>query len=136
MAVLLFLVVHRLFLLRPDLRPADLSLPNPTSIARVQAAAKAGNVVAQNALVFGYLRGKSDLPEDVTKAVYWLRKVADRDASELQRIQGRMRYQQGMRHYELDPTTRRAMDKEYLALTRKELAFESAFLGLIDVYLG
>jgi TPR repeat protein len=92
--------------------------------------------MAQSTLGTAYLNEGKYLPRDVTKAIYWLRKVADRDRSEFDRIKSRMQFLLEQRRYEIDPQQQRAMDLEYLDLVAKKLAFETAFLGLIQVYLG
>ena len=65
-----------------------------------------------------------------------MRKVADRDRSEYEQIRDRMQARLEQRRFEIDPQKRREIDLEYLDLVAKKLAFESAFLGLIQVYLG
>jgi hypothetical protein len=140
--IVLFVIVVSMFVFGrsvfapPALQPGDLLLLAPESIARVEAVAKSGDIVAQSFLGSAYLQGKGDLPKDMTKAVYWLRKVADRDPSQFDRISSRMDSLLEKRRQELEPRKRLKMDLEYLDLVAKELAFESAILGLIDVYLG
>jgi TPR repeat protein len=133
---LLYLCARSWLFAPPTLRPNDLLLLEPESIARVEAAARAGDIVAQSSLGSAYLDGRGDVSENVTKAVYWLRKVADRDRSEFDRIPGRMESLLERKPHEFDLRKRRAMDLEYLELFTKKLAFESDFLGLIEVYLG
>ena len=131
-----FLCARWWFLAPPALQPGDLLLLEPESIVRVEAAARAGDILAQSTLGTAYLAGGRYLPKDVTKAVYWLRKVADRDRSELDRIKSRMQFLLEQRRSEVDPQQRRELDLEVLDLIARKLAFESAFLGLIQVYLG
>ena len=133
---LLLLCGRWLLFAPPALQPGDLLLLEPESIVRVETAAKAGDIVAQSILGSAYLHGKGDLPKDMTKAVYWLRKVADRDPSQFDRISSRMDSLLEKRRQGLEPRERLKIDLEYLDLVAKELAFESAILGLIDVYLG
>ncbi len=118
------------------MEPGDLLLLNPESMAKVQAAAEEGDPVAQQALGSAYLQGRSFLQRNVTTAVDWLRKVADRDRSELDRIQGRMRDLVEKRRQEMDPDKQRAIDLDYLDLAYQRRAFERAFLELIQVYTG
>lgn len=132
----LYLCARGWFSAPPALQPGDLLLLEPESIARVEAAARAGDVLAQSTLGNTYLDGNKYLPKDVTKAVYWLRKVADRDHSEFDRIPRRMQSLLEQRRYEFDAQKRREMDLEYLDLAAKKLAYEAAFLGLTQVYLG
>ena len=113
----------------------DLRLLKPESIARIQAAAKAGDIVAQSTLGTAYLQGKR-VRTNVTKAVYWLRKVADRDRSEFNLVKSRIQFLVERRGYELDPIKQRAVELEYLDLAQRKLAFERAFLGLIQIYAG
>jgi TPR repeat protein len=120
----------------PTLRPGDLLLLEPESVARVEAAARVGDIVAQSILGSAYLEGRGDVSRNVTKAVYWLQKVADRDRSEFDRIPSRMQSLLDKRAREFDLRERRTIDVEYLDLVARKLAFESAFFGLIEVYLG
>lgn len=92
--------------------------------------------MAQSTLGGAYLDEGKYLPRDVTKAIYWLRKVADRDRSELDRINRRMEFLLEKRRDELDPQERRKLDIQYIDLIATKLAFESAILGLVQVYLG
>jgi TPR repeat protein len=133
---ILYLCARSWFFAPPALRPNDLLLLEPESVARVEAAARAGDIVAQNNLGSAYLDGRGCLAANVTEAVRWLRKVADRDRSEFDRIPRRMQSLLEKRPHEFDLRKRRAMDLEYLDLVARKLAFESAFLGLIEVYLG
>lgn len=133
---MLFFHARWLLVAPPVLQPEDLLLLERESFVRVEAAAKAGDILAQSTLGAAYLDEHRYLPRDVTKAVYWWRKVADRDQSELDRIESRMQFVLKQRSYEINSPQHRAMDLEYLDLIAKKLAFESAFLGLIQVYLG
>ena len=133
---ILYLCARSWLFAPPALRPNDLLLLEPESVARVETAARAGDIVAQNSLGSAYLDGRGDVTRNVTKAVYWLRKVADRDRAEFDRIPGRMESLLERKPHEFDLRKRRAMDLEYLELFTRKLAFESAFLGLIEVYLG
>jgi TPR repeat protein len=135
LAAVIYLCAQRWFF-APELQAGDLLLLTPESSGRVEAAATAGDILAQSTLGTTYLDGNAYVPKDVTKGVYWLRKVADRDRSELDRIRSRMQSLLEQRRYEVDPQKRREMDIEYLDLVSKKLALEAAFLGLIQVYVG
>ena len=136
LVVLLFLFARWWFFSPPTLQPGDLLLLEPESIVRVEAAARAGDILAQSTLGNAYLDGRGYLAANVTEAVRWLRKVADRDRSEFDRIPRRMQSLLEKRPHEFDLRKRHTMDLEYLDLVARKLAFESAFLGLIEVYLG
>ena len=136
LVVLLFLCARWWLFAPPVLQPGDLLLLEPESIVRVEAAAKAGDILAQSTLGTAYLDGRGYLAANVTEAVRWLRKVADRDRAEFDRIPKRMQSLLEKRPHEFDLRKRRTMDLEYLDLVARKLAFESAFLGLIEVYLG
>jgi TPR repeat protein len=133
---ILFLCARSWLFAPPALQPNDLLLLEPESIARVEAAATAGDIVAQSTLGSAYLEGRGDVSRNVTKAVYWLRRVADRDRSEFNRIPSRMQSLLEKRPREFDLRKRRTIDLEYLDLVARKLAFELAFLELIDVYVG
>jgi TPR repeat protein len=120
----------------PKLQPEDVFLLAPESIARVEAAAKGGDIVAQSIFGSAYLDGKGDVPKNVTKAVFWLRRVGDRDPSEFYAMSNRMNTLLEKRRQESDPRKRIKIDLEYLDFVTKKLAYETAVLGLIDVYLG
>ena len=133
---ILYLCARSWLFAPPALRPNDLLLLEPESVVRVEAAAKAGDILAQSTLGTAYLEGRGDVSRNVTKAVHWLRKVADRDRSEFDRIPRQMQSLLEKRPQEFDLRKRRTMDLEYLDLVARKLAFESAFLGLIEVYSG
>jgi TPR repeat protein len=118
------------------LQSGDLLLLDQESIIRVKAAARAGDLLAQSALGSAYLKGTGDLPRSVPEAVYWLRKVTDRDPAEFEHISTRMQVLLDNRLFEVDPQRQRETDLEYLNLATKRLAYESAFLEIVHVYLG
>jgi TPR repeat protein len=124
------------FAAAPPLQAHDLLLLTPDAVTRVEAAAKAGDILAESTLGAAYLDGNGYIAKDVTQGVHWLRKVADRDSSEYEQIQTRMQSLVEQRRYEFDPQKRREIDIEYLDLVSKKLSFEAAFLGLIQVYVG
>jgi len=132
----LFLFARWHLLAPPTLQPGDLLLLEPESIGRVEAAAKAGDIVAQSTLGSAYLQGRAYLPRNVTKAVYWLRKVADRDRSQFYQIPSRMHLLLQKSQYESDFGKQHAISLEYLDLVAGKLAIESAVLRLIEVYVG
>lgn len=120
----------------PGVAPEDLLLLEPSSVAKVEAAAAGGNLRAQATLGTAYLLGREVVEKNVTKAVYWLRKVADRDAKEFDRMDSRMLAVYDERRRETSPRKQRELDLEYLDLVLTKLAYEQAFIGLASVYAG
>jgi hypothetical protein len=120
----------------PELEPADLLLLTPESLEKVEAAAKAGDIQAQSTLGVVYLRGGDFVPRNVTRALYWFHRIADRDRAEHDQIVDQMQSLLAEQRYVLDPRKQHQLDLEYLSLVQKKLAFEIAFVGLIEVYSG
>ncbi len=135
-AVIVLFCARWFFFAPPTLQPGDLLLLEPESIARVEAAAKAGDILAQTALGSAYLHGRTNLPKNVTEAVYWLRKVADRDHSQFEGISKRMQSLLEKSEDQRDLRKRSAMALDYLDLAARRLAFEAAILSLIEIYMG
>ncbi len=98
--------------------------------------AGAGDILAQSTLGVACLEGSEYIPKNVTKGVYWLRKVADRDRSEFDRVPRQMVSLLEKRQHEFDLRKRNVIEAKYLDLVAEKVAFEVAFLGLIEVYLG
>ena len=135
-AVVLVLYGRSWFFAPPTLQPGDLLLLEPESIARVEAVAKAGDILAQSALGSAYLHARANLPKDVPKATYWLRQVADRDRSQFEDISNRMQLLLEKSEHELDVRKRSTITLDYLDLAAKRLAFEVAMLSLVEIYIG
>lgn len=127
--VLLFLIVRWWSISPPPLQPGDLLLLEPESIVRVEAAAQAGDILAQSTLGNAYLDGRGYLAANVTEAVYWLRKVAGRDRSDFDRIPRRMESLLEKRPQESDLRKRHAMDLEFLDLVSPSVARASCTMS-------
>jgi TPR repeat protein len=120
----------------PELEPADLLLLTPESVGKVEAAAKAGDLQAQSTLGVAYLRGNGYVSRNVTNAVYWFHRIADRDRAEHDQIVERMQSLLEERRLVINREQQRQHNLEYLGWVQKKLGFEIAFVGLIEVYSG
>lgn len=120
----------------PTLESVDLLLLTPESVGKVEAAAKAGDIQAQSSLGLAYLRGSEYVPRNVTKSLYWLHQITDRDRAEHDQIVDRMQSLLERRRHASDPRRQRQLDLQYLRLAEEKLAFELAFVALIQVYSG
>ena len=138
--VICLLAVIAFFRLRaagpPEPEQQDLLLLTPESVGKVEAAAKAGDIHAQSTLGVAHLRGSEHVPKNVTAAVYWFHRIADRDRAEHDQVVGRMRSLLEERRLTTNREQQRRLELEYLGLVQKKLAFELAFVGLIEVYSG
>jgi TPR repeat protein len=136
-ALLVILVFARLRAASaPKVELEDLRLLTPHAVQNVESAAEAGDIKAQGTLGVAYLRGSEHVPRNVTAAVYWFHQIADRDRAEHDRIADRMQSLLEERRHVSGPRRQRKLDLEYLGLVQRKLAFEIAFVGLIEVYSG
>lgn len=135
-AAVLFLCFIWLSTRVPSVAPEDLLLLEPASVERVESAAAGGNLRAQAALGSAHLFGNAFIAKNVTRALSWLHKVADRDPKEFDRIESRTQSLFDQRRRETSARSQRELDLEYLDLVGTKLAYEQAFIGLASVYAG
>ena len=119
----------------PQLQAEDLLLLTLDALARVEAAAEQGDIIAQSTLGSAYLLGEH-VPKNVTKAVYWFEKVVSRDEQEYQKIRARMGIILEQRKRAENREENRKLELEYLDLVMKKLSYEEALTGLLQVYSG
>jgi TPR repeat protein len=105
-------------------------------VEKVEAAAKAGDILAQSTLGSACLQGGEQLPKDVTNALYWFQEVANRADREFLTIRPRLKSILEQRQLATNPKKQRKLELEYLDLLAKKLAFEQAYVGLIQIYFG
>lgn len=103
----------------PQLQAEDLLLSAPDALARVEAAAEAGDISAQSTLGTANLLAEH-VPKNVTKAVYWFEKVVSQDLQEYKTIRARMQIILEQQKRAKDQQQARRLELEYLDLALKE----------------